>query len=251
MRRAALAQEMKEFDAFVQPPFNHLRAADHLTDDGSNLFGAEIEAAVELLDRDEYFAVAQMRIMQRRDLHPVFIDELGMAIVEPAVLHRLIEHAETMCASRFRLTVTSQRVVGPHAIATAAPFDAAAAKARNKYDKRQDIANGTKPELTLRDIPTIAQLEQAMQLGLQSETAGQRRRDDHRGWGEPAEQEADQGKRHGKGNGEAGKTERIHGADGPCPANVVQQQFAQGLLGADMGDDERRNCDLQSRAPRS
>src|SRR5215472_12180446 len=146
--------------------------------------------------------------------------------------------AETMRTSRFRLTVTSQRVVGPHAIATAAPFDAAAVKARNKYDKRQDIANGTKPELTLRDIPTIAQLEQAMQLGLQSETAGQRRRDDHCGWGEPAEQEADQGKRHGKGNGEAGKTERIHGADGPCPANVVQQQFAQGLLGADMGDDE-------------
>ena len=64
MRRAALAQEMKEFDAFVQPPFHHLRAADHLTDDGSNLFGAEIETAVELLDRDEDFAVAQMRIMQ-------------------------------------------------------------------------------------------------------------------------------------------------------------------------------------------
>jgi hypothetical protein len=86
--------------------------------------------------------------------------------------------AETMCASRFRLTVTSQRVIGSHAIATAAPFDTAAAKACNKYDKRQDIPNGTKPELTLRNIPTVAQLKQAMQLGLQSETAGQRRHDD-------------------------------------------------------------------------
>src|SRR6516162_2135439 len=223
MRRAALAQEMKEFDAFVQPPFHHLRAADHLTDDGSNLFGAEIEAAVELLDRDEDFAVAQMRIMQRRDLHPVFIDELGMAIVEPAVLHRLIEHAETMCASRFRLTVTSQRVIGSHAIATAAPFDATAAKARYKYDKRQHIANGTKPEMTPRDAPSIAQLEQAMQLGLQSETAGQRRRNDQCGWGEPTEKAADQCQRYRIGNGKAGKTERIHGTNGPCPTNVVEQ----------------------------
>src|SRR5215831_281612 len=91
MRGAALAQEMKEFDAFTQPPLHHLRAADHFADDGSNLAGAEIEAAVEFLDRVEDFAVAQMRIVQRRDLHAVFVDELGMRIVEPAVLHRLIE----------------------------------------------------------------------------------------------------------------------------------------------------------------
>ena len=32
-----------------------------------------------------------MRIVQRRDLHAVVIDELGMGIVEPPVLHRLVE----------------------------------------------------------------------------------------------------------------------------------------------------------------
>jgi hypothetical protein len=57
VRCTALAQEVKEFDAFAQPPLHHLRAADHLADNGSDLAGAEIETAVEFLDRVEDFAV--------------------------------------------------------------------------------------------------------------------------------------------------------------------------------------------------
>jgi hypothetical protein len=40
-----------------------------------------------------------------------------------------------MSASRFYLTVVSEPIVGRQSIATAAPFEAAAKKARNKYDK--------------------------------------------------------------------------------------------------------------------
>jgi hypothetical protein len=62
-----------------------LRAADHFADNRGDFAGAQIEAPIELLDRIEDFGVAQMRIMQRRDLHAVVIDKLGMSIVEPAV----------------------------------------------------------------------------------------------------------------------------------------------------------------------
>src|SRR6185437_7919320 len=102
MRGAALAQEMKEFDAFAQAALHHLRAADHLADDRSDLAGAEIEAPVEFFDRVEDFAVAQMWIVQGRDLHAVLVDELGMSIVEPAVLHRLIEQERARIRRRKR-----------------------------------------------------------------------------------------------------------------------------------------------------
>ncbi len=51
VRGAALAQEVKELDAFAQPPLHHLRTADHLADDRGDLAGAEIEAPVKFLDR--------------------------------------------------------------------------------------------------------------------------------------------------------------------------------------------------------
>jgi hypothetical protein len=50
MRGATLAQEVKKFDAFAQSAFHHLRAADHFTDDRSDLAGSEIEPPVECLD---------------------------------------------------------------------------------------------------------------------------------------------------------------------------------------------------------
>ena len=50
---------------------------------------AEVEAPVERLDRVEDLGVRQMRIVQRRDLHAVVVDQLGVRFVEPAVLHRL------------------------------------------------------------------------------------------------------------------------------------------------------------------
>ena len=66
------------------------RAAHHLADDRGDLGGAEIELLVEVLDRVEDLGVAEMRIVQRRDLHAVVVDQLGVVVVEPAVLHRLL-----------------------------------------------------------------------------------------------------------------------------------------------------------------
>src|SRR5215472_18623871 len=94
--------------------------------------------------------------------------------------------AKTTSSSRFRFTVTSQRAVRSHAIALTAPFDAAAEKARQKYDKRQHIANGSKPKIARRDTPTIAEWEQAIQFDLQRETAGQRCSNDRCGRRQPA-----------------------------------------------------------------
>ena len=82
------AQEGEELDAFAQPALHHLRAAHHLADDRGDLRRAEVEAPVELLDRLENLGVAEMRIMQRRDLHAAVVDEFGMRFVEPAVLQR-------------------------------------------------------------------------------------------------------------------------------------------------------------------
>jgi len=85
MRGVALAQEVKELDAFPQPAFHHLRAANHLADDCGDLAGAEIESPVKLLDGIEYFRMREMRIVQRRDLHAFIIDEFGMRLIEPAI----------------------------------------------------------------------------------------------------------------------------------------------------------------------
>src|SRR5215469_10367532 len=119
--------------------------------------------------------------------------------------------AETMCASRFRLTVASERVVGSHAIAMAAPFDAAAKEARYKDHKRHDIANGSKPEMRARDTPTIAQPELVVQRGLQPEPAGQRRGQHPCGRRQAAEEQTEQRQRHRISDGMPGKTDGIHG----------------------------------------
>src|ERR1700722_20369495 len=90
MRQLALAQEVEELDAFAQPAAHHLGALDHLADDRGDLAGAEIEALIEGLDRVENLFVAEMRIMQRRDLDTTVVDQLGMFYIEPAVLDRLL-----------------------------------------------------------------------------------------------------------------------------------------------------------------
>src|SRR5262249_31391786 len=57
MRRLLVrAQEGKELDALAQAPLHHLRAPDHLADDGGDLRRAEIEAAVEVFHRVEDLA---------------------------------------------------------------------------------------------------------------------------------------------------------------------------------------------------
>ena len=88
--RPPLAQELEELDALAQPALHHLRRAHHLVDDRGDLRRAEVERFVELLDRVENLAVAQVRIVQRRDLDAVVVDQIGVVGVEPAVLLGLL-----------------------------------------------------------------------------------------------------------------------------------------------------------------
>ena len=97
-----LTQEGEELDALAQAPLHHLRAADHLADDRGDLRRAEIEAPVEILDRMEDLGVAQMRIMQRRDLHALVVDQLGIGRIEPAVLDRLLVEERARIGRRER-----------------------------------------------------------------------------------------------------------------------------------------------------
>src|SRR5262249_18954017 len=90
VRRRTLAQETEEFDALAQAPHHHLGARDHLAHDRGDLAGAKIESPIEGLDAVEDLLVRQVRIMQRRDLDAVFVDELGVLGMEPAVLDRLV-----------------------------------------------------------------------------------------------------------------------------------------------------------------
>ena len=89
-RLVALPQELEELHALAQAALHHLRAAHHLADDRGDLRRAEIEAPVEGLDAVEDLGVRQMRVVQRRDLHAVLVDQLGMLGVEPAILDRLL-----------------------------------------------------------------------------------------------------------------------------------------------------------------
>src|SRR5271155_5663242 len=97
-----LAQEVKELDAFAQPPLHHLRTTDHLVDDRRDLAGAEIKASVKLLNRIEYDGVGQMRVMQRRDLDAPVVDQFGMGFIEPAILLGLIEQERARIRRRKR-----------------------------------------------------------------------------------------------------------------------------------------------------
>src|SRR5882672_1064072 len=74
---SALAQEAKELDALTQAALHHFRALHHLADDRRDLAAAEIEAPVERLHGIEDLGMAQMRVVQRSDLHAVRVDQLG------------------------------------------------------------------------------------------------------------------------------------------------------------------------------
>ena len=89
-RLVPVAQEVEELDPLPQAPLHHFRALDHLAQDRGDLARAEIEAAVESLDRIEDLGVAQAGITQRRDLPPVIIHEVHVDVLEPAVLDRLL-----------------------------------------------------------------------------------------------------------------------------------------------------------------
>ena len=84
-----LAEKCEELHALAQPAHHHLRALHHLGNDRGNLGSAEIEAAIQILNGLEDLGVAQMRIVKRGDLHAVRIDQVGVLLVEPAMLECL------------------------------------------------------------------------------------------------------------------------------------------------------------------
>ena len=63
----------------------------HFLHDPQDRTWSEIETAVEVLHRVEDLAVAQIGIMQRRDLHAALVDQLGILGIEPAVLDRRVD----------------------------------------------------------------------------------------------------------------------------------------------------------------
>src|SRR3954469_16271212 len=54
------AQEPEELHSFAETPLHHLRAHQHLAHDGGDLWGAEIEALVEIIHRPEDLGVTEM-----------------------------------------------------------------------------------------------------------------------------------------------------------------------------------------------
>ena len=85
-----ITQEVEELHAFAQSADHHLRAGDHFADDGGDLWRTEIEGAVKSLDVVEDFRVREVRVVQGRDLDAVFVDEFGIAGVQPAVFDGLL-----------------------------------------------------------------------------------------------------------------------------------------------------------------
>ena len=73
-------------------------------------------------------------------------------------------------------------MIGLHAIAMTAPFDAAAKKAGNKNKERKYVANRPRPE------HVMAQIEGAVEFDLKHVTSGQRG-DDNNGGGRNASEQ--------------------------------------------------------------
>src|ERR1700688_4279362 len=97
-----LPQELKELDPFTQPANHHLPIADHLAHDRRNLPGSKIESPIKFLDRIENFGLAQMRVVQRRNLDAFTIHELRIRGVKPTVFYRLIEKKRARIGRRQR-----------------------------------------------------------------------------------------------------------------------------------------------------
>src|SRR5580692_1083042 len=86
---ASCAQKLEKLDALPQTTLHHLRAAGHLANDVADLVPAEIEPLVEILERIVNLLMAQMRIVQRRDLDAAFVHQFGICGVQPTILHGL------------------------------------------------------------------------------------------------------------------------------------------------------------------
>ena len=64
-------QEVEELHTLAQSALHHFGTGDHFGDDGGDLRRTEIEFLVEILDRLEDLGVAEMRIVERRDLRAI------------------------------------------------------------------------------------------------------------------------------------------------------------------------------------
>ncbi len=78
LRRAASAtrEKAQELDALAEPAPHDRAVAQHLAADGEDLPRAEVEAAVELLDRGEDLRAREVRIAEHARLHAAGVDQL-------------------------------------------------------------------------------------------------------------------------------------------------------------------------------
>src|SRR5262249_12083684 len=84
---AAAAGEAEGVATLAESAATQRGIAEHLADDREDLAGAEIEAAVEGLERREDLRAGQIRVAERTRLHTVAVDEPDT--VQPAALERL------------------------------------------------------------------------------------------------------------------------------------------------------------------
>src|SRR5579863_7385290 len=85
----AVPEELEELHALPQAAHQHVARGEHLLHDLGDLGGTEVELLVEVLDRFEDLGVAEMRIIQRRDLGAVFRQKVHIGC-EPAILLGLV-----------------------------------------------------------------------------------------------------------------------------------------------------------------
>ena len=75
---------MEELHALGQAPLHDLGAREHLRHDGSDLGGTEVELLIEVLHRLEDLAVAEVWVIECRDLRAVLCEQVTLLVVQPA-----------------------------------------------------------------------------------------------------------------------------------------------------------------------
>src|SRR5712671_3047986 len=83
-------KELKEFNALAQTTLHHLGTEKHLSDDRCNFSRPEIKPPVKCLKRIENPVMAEIRVMERRKLDALVVDQLGVFGIQPTVLNRLL-----------------------------------------------------------------------------------------------------------------------------------------------------------------
>src|SRR5436309_8356925 len=78
-------QELEELYSLAQPTLHHRRACDHLGHDGGDLGRAEIEFAVEVLDRGEDLGVAQVLVGNRRNPGAFLRESNDDHVIQPSL----------------------------------------------------------------------------------------------------------------------------------------------------------------------